>query len=360
MGKHKEPVHYGSYLQLDKILGAQAPVSARYGDTAHDETLFIITHQAYELWFKQIIHDLDWILALMKKVPMEEKGVHQIVAKLERITAIFRLLIEQLTVLETMTPLDFLDFREYLAPASGFQSVQFRLIEAKLGLKRENRLFPGEGQGLRLTESEEAQLKPAEKNEGLFQLVQAWLERMPFLKQGHFDFWEKYRKAVKKMLDADEKSIRENTFLSEAEKKKELDSLELGRKNFDHLLEKKEDAPGHKRLSQKASLAALFIQLYRDEPLMTGPFRLVTALVNLDELMTSWRARHAMMAHRMLGTKIGTGGSSGHHYLRATVERNRIFEDFFNLSTFLIPRKDLPQLPPEILRDLSLNFSKSK
>jgi len=354
-----EAVHYGTYLQLDKILNAQETVSSRYGESAHDETLFIITHQTYELWFKQILHDLDWVLNIMKEKTLPDRQVFQIVAKLERMRLIFELLFGQLEILETMTPLDFLDFRNYLAPASGFQSIQFRLVEAKLGLKRENRLFPGEGQGLRLTSEEEKHLRQVELDAGLFKLVEDWLERMPFLKRGHFDFWQQYKNAVDKMLTTDQEQIQNHPQLTEKEKKRELESLELSRKSFASLLEKK-DGPmideKRKHLSPTASLAALFIQLYRDEPILNGPFRLITALINLDEGLTSWRARHAMMAHRMLGIKIGTGGSSGHQYLKATVEKNRIFEDFFNLSTFLIPRRDLPELPADLRRELGLHF----
>jgi len=161
------------------------------------------------------------------------------------------------------------------------------------------------------------------------------------------------------MLTTDQEQIQNHPQLTEKEKKRELESLELSRKSFASLLEKK-DGPmideKRKHLSPTASLAALFIQLYRDEPILNGPFRLITALINLDEGLTSWRARHAMMAHRMLGIKIGTGGSSGHQYLKATVEKNRIFEDFFNLSTFLIPRRDLPELPADLRRELGLHF----
>jgi len=101
-------------------------------------------------------------------------------------------------------------------------------------------------------------------------------------------------------------------------------------------------------LSLKAVQASLLIQLYRQEPILQMPHRLLQALVNLDEHMTQWRYRHALMAHRMLGRKIGTGGSSGHDYLKSATEQHKIFSDFFNLTTFLIPRSMIPTLPEEI------------
>jgi tryptophan 2,3-dioxygenase len=86
------------------------------------------------------------------------------------------------------------------------------------------------------------------------------------------------------------------------------------------------------------------------------PYRYLTCLVEVDELFTTWRSRHAIMVHRMLGAKIGTGGSSGHDYLSRTTQQNRIFKDLFNLSTFLIPRSDLPQLPAKVIDSMRFRF----
>ena len=113
---------------------------------------------------------------------------------------------------------------------------------------------------------------------------------------------------------------------------------------------------GERRLSHRATRAALFIHLYRDQPILHLPFRLLRTLVDVDELLSTWRYRHALMVHRMIGTKIGTGGSSGHHYLLNTVERNKVFTDLFNLSTFLISRSALPALPADLERRLGFYF----
>ena len=132
-------LYYADYLQLGRILGAQSLESERHGRTAHDEMLFIIVHQAYELWFKQMLWDLDSVLDAFSGATVEEQDVGRAVSRLARIIAIERLMLEQVNVLETMTPLDFLEFRDDLIPASGFQSAQFRLIENKLGLRRADR-----------------------------------------------------------------------------------------------------------------------------------------------------------------------------------------------------------------------------
>ena len=99
-------------------------------------------------------------------------------------------------------------------------------------------------------------------------------------------------------------------------------------------------------------MSALFIKQYSEEPVFNLPFQLITALTEIDEQLTLWRYRHAMMVQRMLGTKIGTGGSSGHHYLKKTTESNRIFLDFFNMATFLLPKSSLPELPESVKRRL--------
>jgi tryptophan 2,3-dioxygenase len=122
-------------LDLDKILDAQTPLSKAGNNEAHEEMLFIIIHQTYELWFKQIIHEIDSVMALLSRQKMDEENVGLVVGRFDRVNKILEVLVKQLDILETMTALDFLDFRNYLSPASGFQSHQFRKIEVMLGLK---------------------------------------------------------------------------------------------------------------------------------------------------------------------------------------------------------------------------------
>src|ERR1700674_3267992 len=133
-------ITYSSYLQLETLLDCQRLESARAHNPAHDEMLFIVTHQTYELWFKQILHELDAVLAIMGQAHVAERVLGRVLRYLERIVAIQKVLVDQIGILETMTALDFLDFRDLLAPSSGFQSVQFRHIENKLGLERTQRV----------------------------------------------------------------------------------------------------------------------------------------------------------------------------------------------------------------------------
>ena len=112
---------------------------------------------------------------------------------------------------------------------------------------------------------------------------------------------------------------------------------------------------GQRKLSQKAMLNALFIMLYRDEPMLSMPFQMMTILMDIDENFTTWRYRHMLLAQRMLGSKIGTGGSSGHTYLKKAADNNRVFVDLFNLSTYLIPRSRLPKIPAEVKKQLNFH-----
>src|SRR3954467_14705850 len=134
--KERAPVYYSEYLQLDKILNAQTPESGKENLPADDEMLFIIIHQAYELWFKQVLFELDIIRKIFRQpaIANSSPDIYNCAHRLKRICRILELAVNQMTIMETMTPLDFLDFRDLLRPASGFQSIQFKMIEAALGL----------------------------------------------------------------------------------------------------------------------------------------------------------------------------------------------------------------------------------
>jgi Tryptophan 2,3-dioxygenase (vermilion) len=355
------PVHYHSYLGLDPLLNAQNPKSVEYGKPAHDELLFIITHQAYELWFKQILFELDSVLSTFQKPTIAETEMGMASARLERIVAILKLIIGQIDVLETMTPLDFLDFRDMLYPASGFQSYQWRLIETKLGLRVADRLaYNASPFHKSLSESQQTQILDIMNQPSLHDSLEKWLERTPFLNDENFDFWESYKAAVNDMFQADMKTVQMNDRLSDEDKAKNIAGLAASLKSFDALFDEKAfdklRAEGQFRLSYKAMHAALMIALHRDQPILQTPFRIIRALLDIDETMTMWRYRHALMAMRMLGNKIGTGGSSGHKYLADATAKHKIFGDFFNLTTFFIPRSQVPPLPEAIAQKMSFKY----
>ncbi|KAE8630083.1 hypothetical protein XENTR_v10000685 [Xenopus tropicalis] len=344
---------YGDYLQLDKVLNAQELQSEKKGNKIHDEHLFIVTHQAYELWFKQILWELDSVREIFQNGHVrDERNMLKVVTRIHRISMILKLLVEQFSVLETMTAMDFFDFRDYLSPASGFQSLQFRLLENKIGVPEILRVpynrrhyrdnFKGETNELLLKSEQELTL---------LGLVEAWLERTPGLEEEGFHFWGKLEanifrgleeelQTVKTKPDSEEKEEQ----LAELQKQKELFGALFDERRHEHLLSK-----GERRLSYKALKGALMIYFYREEPRFQVPFQLLTSLMDIDTLMTKWRYNHVCMVHRMIGSKAGTGGSSGYQYLRSTVsDRYKVFVDLFNLSTYLVPRHWVPRLNPSI------------
>lgn len=356
-------IHYHSYLQLDKILDAQALRSAALEERpAHDEMLFIIVHQVYELWFKQIAHEVGSVVSMFKGDKMDERSIGTAVARLNRVIEIQKLLVQQIQVMETMTALDFLDFRNYLFPASGFQSFQFRQVENLLGLPERERITYNEKHyASDFGDAQRNELQQLNSGDTLFSVVEDWLERTPFLQFGTFEFLSYYREAVNRMLEKEQMAIRATTYLDEQEKAMRLRMLGGTDTYFQSVLNPEVHeqlrAEGKARLSYRATVAALFIHLYRDEPILHQPFNLLRCLTDIDELFTTWRYRHAQMVLRMLGRKIGTGGSSGHDYLHATAVKHHIFNDLHHISTLLIPRSELPALPDDLRRQLAFHYT---
>ncbi len=361
----QKKLSYGEYLQLEQLLDSQGLKSVENQTPVHDEMLFIIIHQTYELWFKQILHELDSVLTMFKGNYVQEKNLGTVVSRFDRIIEIQKILVNQITILETMTPMDFLEFRDLLTPSSGFQSTQFRLIENKLGMHVDDRIQYGKKRYNTFLENEEsAQVLKSEEDPSLFELLEKWLERTPFLQMEEFDFWSSYQKSVETMIKGDIEQIKSNTQFDEDTLQNSLKQYESIQRTYDALFDEskyiKLQSEGHRRLSQKATLGALFIQLYRDEPILQLPHRLLTQLINIDQLFTSWRNRHRLLVFRMIGVKIGTGGSTGHAYLKKTAEKHSVFRDIANLSTYIIPRSLLPELPKKIKHQLGFHFTYGK
>jgi tryptophan 2,3-dioxygenase len=329
----EKAVYYADYLQLEKITEAQEPESFKEGrEPAHDEMLFIIIHQAYELWFKQILFEVNSVIEIMDKPVVNDNSpeMQTVVHRLKRVVTILKVLVQQIDIMETMTPMDFLDFRDMLRPASGFQSYQFKVLEAKLGLKFEQR----HGQNYytsQLKEKDVAIIKEAESEKSVIELINAWLERMPFITE---DFWKNYQQVyVSSLAEAE---------LSNATA-------------FETIFNKADENP-ERRLTPKACRSALFIMMYHGYPMLEQPFQLLDTLLEIDNQLSNWRSRHINMVQRMIGTRIGTGGSTGAGYLKAAMDKHYIFKELAQLNSFLVDRKKLPALPKEVGEKLGYNF----
>ena len=338
--KERPPVYYSEYLQLNKILTAQQPESDKEGIKANDEMLFIIIHQTYELWFKQVLHELNIVRAVFKQDNIQNNtaDIYNSTHRLKRVCSILEVAVNQMGILETMTPLDFLDFRDLLRPASGFQSIQFKIIEATLGLNYEHR--HGKNYYLsQLTQADIDLVKKAENEKSLLVLINHWLERMPFIKNKEYwqensesSFWKSYRTAY-------------------------INSLSEGEKQninvFDTIFIEDDAYPAGRSFSADASRNALFIMLYRDQPLLQLPYELLNTLLEIDELLAMWRYRHIHMVQRTIGKRVGTGGSTGAEYLRGAADSHYIYKELAELTSFLLPRHQLPILPAAVIQDLS-------
>jgi tryptophan 2,3-dioxygenase len=256
-GEEGGRLSYGAYLRVGELLSLQSPQAS---PPAHDELLFIVVHQAYELWFKQVLFELSSCVDEMSG-GSAPRARHL----LERVHAIERVLIEQVAVLESMSPQDFLEFRTSLAPASGFQSVQFREIEFLSGLKE-----PAYLKRLKLGSEERARL-----------------ER---------------RLASPTLWDA-----------------------------FCWLLERRGlPMPAADGIARRDSL----LRLARERERFSGEFYLSEALLTHDELFAIWRQRHVLMVERQIGTKSGTGGTTGAAYLRSTLDK-RFYPELWELRSYL-------------------------
>ena len=362
MSEKTSSLHYINYLSLDKILDAQHPVSGDDKTAAHEEMLFIIIHQTYELWFKQMIHELTSIKEMFEARAIDESSVGVVVRRMDRVNKIMTTLVGQLDILETMTSLDFLDFRNHLSPASGFQSHQFRKLEIMLGLKIEKRhQFGGCPYHAQFEGKDKEEIMSLENSKSLFKLVEKWLERIPFLNIQDFDFISSYEEAVNLMLEK-EIDVIKSSELPNAERDIRISMIDENRKYFKRVLDKKIHdeaiANGETNLSYKATMSALLINLYRDEPILHLPYQFLRSLVEMDHKIAAWRFRHVQMVEKMLGQKIGTGGSSGQGYLKQTVDKHKLFTDLANISTLMISRSYLPELPKDIKDTLGFNYNK--
>lgn len=339
-------LYYTDYLELEKILDSQHPKSGEMTD----EMLFIIVHQSYELWFKMIIHELDAVRRIFASGNVNDNAGEMSIAvhKLKRIVKIFEVVNRQVDVLETMTPMDFLEFRNLLLPSSGFQSLQFRIIEAKLGLKMDQRYKANYYKNTRpggFNQRDYEAITSVEAEATLKGLVMQWAERTPFFDES---LWEEYQSRFPVGDDihkfwSDYKQIYKNSLNGPVEMR-QLDEL-------DKVFYKE----GLGEFSVGAMRAVLFIMMYRNLPIFQQPFDMLITLIDIDEMLSQFRYKHMLMARRMIGMRVGTGGTSGAGYLEGALRQHTIFKELTEVATFLVERSNLPDLPKAVKEKTSFN-----
>ena len=271
MEPRSDQLTYSSYLRVSELLQLQHPQSK---PQHHDELLFIIVHQTYELWFKELLHDLDGVVASLRAAaanPQSRDHVYEAARLLRRCTEITRVLVEQFTILETMLPTHFLAFRGKLEPASGFQSEQFRELEFLCGLKDEKML------------------------------------------RYHRPTPEAYAQLERRLR---EPSVHDAFF----------DALRaMGKLNIP------QGATERERMDARARAV---LSLYRDEQSYRDWIDVCERLTEFDELVVSWRLRHIQLVERIIGMRMGTGGSAGSSYLKLTLDK-KFFPELWEARTLL-------------------------
>ena len=336
-------VTYSEYLHLDDLLKCTVLHSK-----VHDEHLFIIIHQVYELWFKQILHEIDSVRDMFSLPRVDERSMLKVNTRLSRVAKILSILVDQVKILETMTPLDFAAFRSELGTSSGFQSWQFRLIENKIGVSNAQRIKYNQAKYSDILQGDYRVLvEKSESEPSLFDSVGSWLERTPGLNTENFDFWKEFIGTCHRWFTEGMKHAEET--MDPIKREHLIESCKKDQENFKQIFVKEnyEDlvARGERSLSWDAFKGALMIYYNKDEVLFHGPFQLLTLLMDIDVLLTKWRSAHVLLVQRQIGSKVGTGGSSGYLYLRSTLsDRYRPFLDLFQLSNYLIPCKYVKEL----------------
>jgi tryptophan 2,3-dioxygenase len=353
----KKPLYYPDYLALPTILNAQNPESVKHHNPAHDEMLFIITHQTFELWFKQFLHELDSILELYKKPHLQDEDMNIVVSRLSRIARIQKLMIRQFNVLETMSPQDFLGFRDYLIPASGFQSVQFKIIEKKLGIVLMEKYQKYSSEALESQDLENLESISA----SLFSGIEKWLERNPFLSMGKYSFEREYKKMINDFISREMDMIRNHPMIEKEKSDIEITKMEGFKKSlqsiFDEKVYKSEVAEGKKKFSRKAFLSALFIRLYRHYAILQMPYQILDLLIDINENHVTWKQRHLQIIQRMIGMKIGTGGTSGKDFLSDTIRQSYVFSDLIQMPSYMVAKNHVPELPEELRKKLGYYYA---
>ncbi|MEC7686915.1 MAG: tryptophan 2,3-dioxygenase family protein [Candidatus Thermoplasmatota archaeon] len=295
---------YSEYLRLEELLKLQDGVKGEKRKISSDELHFILVHQNFELWFKLVINELKCTRDILASDYVEETKLPQAVHHMDRVIEIFKLMSQQWRVMETLEPQDFLNFRDELGTASGFESVQMREMESLMGSKWIDGKLVGN----------------IENGKSLYDVTCEWLERTPI--QGS-------------VYNSKEDQIQVDEFIKEylsAHKRLYPDTNQEAVNFFN------EDKSLRRR---RAGL--VFIESYRELPLLAWPRKLISTLIELEQSMILWRTSHARMVERMIGRRIGTGGSSGVDYLDMTT-KYRVFIDLWAVRSILIKKEALPTI----------------
>ena len=356
--------NYWEYLRVEELLQLQGGLDNDEDAISDHEVLFIVVHQVYELWFKLLLRELTSGRDLLDQNPVPDQDMSLLVSSLQRARVIIDQAVAHFEVMETLTTRDFLDFRDKLLPSSGFQSAQLRELEVLFGLKDEDRISLGaDGGYLKALRSSDGSRSPALERverrkaagKSLAEVIDAWLLRTPIRgsSEGDPGDTEVVRGFVDDFLAA---SRAEHGDLQELATRQARTpegqvalvaryeaSIESARAYL-HADDAADQGPDEQARRSRVRAALVFIESYRELPLLAWPRAVLAGLVALEQGMVIFRQRHARMVEREIGRRVGTGGSAGVDYLDQTAITYRVFKDLWAARTILIRKDAVPPL----------------
>jgi tryptophan 2,3-dioxygenase len=354
--------NYWDYIKVEELLALQGGFNNDEGPLSNDEVAFIVVHQVYELWFKLILRELETARDLFRQNPVPDIQLANAAHSLRRVVVLFEQAVPHFRVMETLTTRDYLDFRDRLIPASGFQSSQLREIEIVLGLEDDLRIPLGrEGSYMAALRSADGSPSPAlarverrrESGPSLKAVLYEWLSRTPIYGPATLEstdrftaaFIEGHRIEIKNRLEL----AKQNALTSE-----DLARLEERYMNeiaFAERFLRAEDDPDADEetriLRRRVRAAIVFLESYRELPRLAWPREVIDLVLAVEQQMLIWRQRHARMVERVIGRRTGTGGSAGVDYLDQTALRYRVFSDLWAVRTILLRKPSVPLIEHE-------------
>jgi tryptophan 2,3-dioxygenase len=353
-------VTYWDYLKLDRLLDLQSGLEINENQIDADEMHFIIVHQVFELWFRQMRRELKLINERMSASKVNESTIPFVVNHIDRINKILESAIKHFDVMETLSPQDFLQFRTRLGTASGFQSFQLREIEVLMGLQESDRKAQGHGNPVAFMLKSVAKddsgfnskikegLEDAQKGPSLRESLYKWLYRTPIQgsapgQPGDEEIVDNFISGYMTGMEELNKQQVEQLCKDGSDKETIEKRFEASLHNIGDFMWAFDSPENERNQLRRIRAAVLFIESYREVPLLSWPRTLLDTIMQLEELFVGFRFRHARMVERVIGRRIGTGGSSGVDYLDQTVNY-RIFKELWAVRTMLLPRTLRPPL----------------
>ncbi|RMG96285.1 MAG: tryptophan 2,3-dioxygenase [Deltaproteobacteria bacterium] len=357
----RPPTTYWDYIKVEQLLGLQTGIDGDESKLSNEEVLFIVVHQVDELWFKLVIRELVAVRDLLAAPFVPEQSLSDAVRRVRRAELLVRKVADHFEVMETLTTRDYLAFRDKLSPASGFQSAQMREIEVLLGLEASERIpLGGEKSYLDALRNHDGTPSPAyervvariEDRPTLKEAVQAWLLRTPIggvphdhpeaearlgaFVDGYIEAYRAYVGDLEAQARVDARTAEDAERLARRYRA-EADGVERHLRGLDVSEEERTRVV-------RIRAAVIFLESYRELPLLAWPRELVDGLVALEQACVVFRQRHARMVERIIGRRTGTGGSAGVAYLDETALRYRVFGELWAARTMLLPRHRLPDV----------------